>query len=434
MTWENIKTIILIVLIGTSLLLTFGLWSTPKYNQLTSSDSTVNEVNIGGGKNTKGTIIEPNEIIFHSNGSFYGFIDPVDRQNLFQNMKSWEVTDFEIENAGDPPEHAYMVELIFPDAIPVTLLGSFFQFSEDITFPSWSFRQIFITFISDAKSLKLHIPSIDGRDQATAYLTNTENYESLWEKVSALDEDVMQTYLPLEESPYPVYVPEGKVKLVSKSTTFNKIDPELLVNVLFTNPSAVSQSYTPEVGETYFTDGQRGLRVFEDGRKMEFVNPYSEEDTSMAPNQLLEESIYHINGHNGWTDEYHLMSIEPERQSIRYKMYHEGYPVFNSTYLATIEQVWGNQQLIEYHRPLFKLRDTLSEGTVQLPSGEQVLSYLRNNPYYELENVEQICVGYQLNYQSRNQYIDLEPAWYMEYNNGWRKLPLDQLSNEEGSN
>lgn len=434
MTWEHIKTIILVVLIGSSLLLTLGLWSSPDYNQLTSSDSTVNEVNIGGGKSTKGTIIEPTEIIFHTNGGFYGFINPTDRQALFQSMKNWEVTDFEIDKSSGRPEHSYMVELVFPDAIPATFIGSIFQFNEDITFPSWSFRQIFISFIPDMKSMKLYIPSIDGRDQATAYLTNTDHYETLWEEIGNLDEDVFQAYLPLEESSYPVYVPEGEVKLRSKSMTFNKIDPELLVNVLFTNPSAVSQSYTPEIGETYFTDGQRGLRVYEDGQKMEFVNPYSEEDTSMAPNELLEESIYHINGHNGWTDEYHLMAIDPEQQRIRYKMYHEGYPVFSSTYLATIEQVWGNQQLITYHRPLFKLRDTLSEGTVQLPSGAEVLAYLRSHPDYELENVEQICIGYQLNYQSRNQYIDLEPTWYMEYNNSWRTLPLDQLSSGEGSN
>src|SRR5699024_5016890 len=103
-------------------------------------------------------------------------------------------------------------------------------------------------------------------------------------------------YLPLEESPYPIYVPEGEVELLGKSITFNTIDPELLVNVLFTNPSAVSQSYSPEAGETYFTDGQRGLRIFEDGSKMEFVDPYSEEDVSVSPGQLVDESIYHING------------------------------------------------------------------------------------------------------------------------------------------
>src|SRR5699024_10340572 len=116
--------------------------------------------------------------------------------------------------------------------------------------------------------------------------------------------------------------------------------------------------------------------------------------------------------------------LQPNQQSIRYKMYHDGYPVFNSSYLATIEQVWGSQQLVEYHRPLFKLRDILSEGKVKLPSGREVLSYLRNNPDYELENVPQLYVGYQLNYQSNNQYIDLEPTWYMNYNNSLRRLPL----------
>src|SRR5699024_2240335 len=141
---------------------------------------------------------------------------------------------------------------------------------------SWSFRQLFISFIPEQQSLKLTIPSIDGRAQATAIVSDADHYNHLWEKLNGLDKDVFRTYLPLEESPYPVYVPEGEIELSGKSVTFNNIDPELLVNVLFTNPSAVSQSYSPEAREVYFTDGQRGLRIFEDGSKMEFVDPYSE--------------------------------------------------------------------------------------------------------------------------------------------------------------
>jgi len=432
MTWENAKTLILIVLIGISLILSLSLWSSPNYGQLISNDSTVNEVDLGGGKETKGSIIEPTEIIFHVNEDYYGFINPADRQTLFQNMSSWEITDFEIEETVNIPDNAYMVELVFPDAIPASLLNSLFHFDEEITLPSWSFRQILITFLPDSKSLRVHFPSIDGRDQAVAYITDSEGYDALWTYINTPDADVVRSYLSLEETPYPVYVPEGSVRMAGKSITFNKIDPELLVNVLFTNPSVVSQSFSSEIGETYFTDGQRGLRVFQDGRRMEYVNPYSEDSTVMSPDNLLDESIYHINGHNGWTDEYHLMEIHPDQQSIRYKMYYEGYPVFNRSYLATIEQAWGSQQLIEYHRPLFKLRDTLSEAMVDLPSGRSVLSYLRNNPDYDAENIQSLQVGYRLNYQSSNQYIGLEPGWYMKYNGSWRLLSLDHLSNREG--
>lgn len=437
MTWENIKTLVLVILIGISLLLTFVLWNSPSYNQLTNSssnsDTVIDEVNLGGGKGVKGTIIEPHHIIFHVNGGYYGFNHPADKQTLYQSMDNWEATDFTVEEAEDEPQDASMVELVFPDAVPATFLSSLFQVNEDVDFPSWSFRQLFISFIPEQQSLKLTIPSIDGRAQATAIVSDADHYNHLWEKLNGLDKDVFRTYLPLEESPYPVYVPEGEIELSGKSVTFNNIDPELLVNVLFTNPSAVSQSYSPEAREVYFTDGQRGLRIFEDGSKMEFVDPYSEDGSTVSPSQLLNDSIYHINGHDGWTDEYHLVAIQPNQQSIRYKMYHDGYPVFNSSNLATIEQVWGSQQLVEYHRPLFKLRDVLSEGSVQLPSGTEVLSYLRNNPDFDLENVQQLYVGYHLNYQSSNQYIELEPAWYMNYNNSFRQLPLDQFQGNEGS-
>jgi len=416
-------------------MLTFGIWSSPEPGPLVSNDSLVNEVDLGGVKETKASVIAPTEVIFHGGNTYYGFTHPTDKQSLYQRMNNWELTGFETEESTSAPDNTYMVELIFPDEIPMELVGSLFNLSEEVTLPSWSFRQVYITFLPESASLQVHFQSIDGREETTAYVNNSEEYEFLWAYLNELDPNVLEPYLALEQTANPVYIREGEVQLPSSSITFNNIDPELLVNVLFTNPSVVSQSISPGIGERYFTDGQRGLRVFRDGSRMEYVNPYSEDSTSLSPVNLLNESIYHINGHNGWTEDYYLTDINPEQYSIGYRMHYQGYPVFNRSNLATIEQVWGSEQLVEYHRPLFKLRDSLSEVMVELPSGRAVLDYLASNSQdYQLDNIEDIQVGYRLNYQGSSQYIEMEPTWYMKYNGRWRSLSIDDSSATEGGN
>ena len=72
---ETFKTIILTILVGISLLLTFSLWNyQPNYDPLyPTSSNYVNEVDAGGIEETKRSIIEPINIVFHYDGETYGF-------------------------------------------------------------------------------------------------------------------------------------------------------------------------------------------------------------------------------------------------------------------------------------------------------------------------------------------------------------------------
>ena len=78
---ETLKTLILIVLIGTSLLLTLGTGSI-KSSQTALNNETIDEVDIGGTEENRRSIIEPMDIILHANGSYYGFKDPTEREIL----------------------------------------------------------------------------------------------------------------------------------------------------------------------------------------------------------------------------------------------------------------------------------------------------------------------------------------------------------------
>lgn len=433
---ETTKSFILAVLIGISLMLTYGLWSyQPNFDPL-SKTPLVNEVDIGGKEIMKKDIIEPSSIIYHTNNDHYGFSDPANQSYVFRNMQSWVMDDFETQEVeGNRKAKNYEVEVIFPSPIPMDLVGNIFTFNEDVILPSWSFQRMYFTFESAKASLKVQFISDNGDQQATAVINNSKNYEKLWSGVSSLDG--MRKYTLFNEARTPIYVPAEKMDLTKRSLTVSPIDASQFVNALFKNPSVVTR---PNVGaqndngETYYSDSQRQMKVFQEGKGMEFINPFTSENNQMDVVNLLDRSITNINEHKGWTGDYRLLDIDANTHVVHYQMYSKGYPVYSSSNLSVIEQQWRNQLLTKYQRSLFQFGDLLESVQVDLPSGNDVVNYLKSksNTNYKLENIKDIQLGYKLDYMNDNSYIMLEPAWYMNYNNNWIEIKFEDLANKKG--
>lgn len=429
MKFESVKTFILTILVGLSLLLTFGLWTYQPEHELLNDTSYVNEVDIGGIEEAKKDIVEPSHIIFHKDQQYFGYEDPVNRQNLYKDMQSWQLYNLNINEADGAPQNKYQVELVFPDAIPLDMLYSLFTLDEEEQLPSWSFQHVYITFDQSSTSMNIKLLSIDGRKEATAVIDNTDKYELLWSVMS--EPEGLSEYTLFEPAGKPIYLPKNQVEMIRRSLGVRTIDPNMLVNALFSNPSLVSTN----VGEAYYTDGQRGMRVLKEGRSMEFINPIQSYEPE-NPSDLLDNSIININEHKGWTDEYKLEAIDRDKNSLCYRMRYDGYPVYNKGGLSTIEQSWRNQELHEYRRPLFSVNNSLGGDRVNLESGSKVIYYLENNAKYELDKISDVQVGYHLDYlDNATHSLTLEPAWYMKYNGHWQEIDMDdQVVIDKGGN
>lgn len=430
---ETTKTFILIVLLGVSLLLTYGLWSyQPNYETLNDPEL-VNEVDIGGTEEAKKDMIVPSKMIFHSDDHYYGISNPKEQQQLFKNMQSWTMHDFETGVADGKASQTYEVEVVFPNAIPMELLDTIFTFNDDVELPSWSFQRMNYTFDSDKASLKVQFLSESGKEQATAVINDSNHYEKLWSMVFA--PEGLSEYLSFNDD---IYLPKEKVHLNKRSLTLEKIEPQEFVNALFANPSVVTRpgGGTGDSSETYFTDTQRQMKIIKDQR-MEFISPYTSEDDQIDPESLLDTSVNNINEHKGWTEDYHLSDIESLANSnmVRYQMYSDGYPVYNGSNLSVIEQEWQDQTLTKYQRPLFKIKfnNPIDSDEIELPSGEEVIDYLEDN--YQTDSVQDIQIGFKLNYMdddSYTPYVTLEPAWYMDYNGSWEEIKFEDTRQLKG--
>lgn len=433
MKFEMVKSFILWVLIGTSLLLTFALWSySPDLER--SSQDVEEGAELDGNEESINSLVEPSSIIFKSGNNYFGFKNPGDRQSLYRDMQSWTMREFESTSSNGAPEGDNMVELIFPDAIPMERAGSLFTFNDDNVFPEWQFERLFLTFNENSNTMNVTFLSERGDQQATAVINNSEKYSIMWEYLTTFEG--LTEYLRVETGDNPTYIPSHQTNVPSVSIAVQNINTNLMVDTLFSNP--VSRNRVTE-NEIYITDSASGLmRLYPNRRTMEFQNPLpSSTEQQLEPEVLLDQSIMNINDHLGWTNEYNLMELNARasNSTVRYQLYYNGYPTFGSNYVSTIEQQYRGTELHQYNRPMFSLQNYLGgDESVTLPSGSQVVEKLENNSAYNMDNIRYIRIGYDLTYQNDADAITLDPAWFMDYNGTWQKIDFEDQILQQGGN
>jgi len=414
MNYETIKSFILFVLVGISFLLSFILWTyQPKYDLLYDT-SYVNEVDVGGSEKTKNELIEPGRIIFHKDEQISGFKKPTERQRFFKELASWVLYGYKETEAEGKPSSDRMVEIVFPSNIPGDVITNLFTFHDDVSGPTWDFDRVYITLDNDQQTSELIIISADNQRQISATIEKLETYYYLLSNIED-ETEITQPFTTFDFGAETIYLPQEKTELAKKTFIASTIEPESFVNALFASPSVV----TPNANETYFTDGQRGMKIVQDGRRLEYINPLQTSSNNVETIDLIDKSMNQINEHKGWTNNFLFERVDLTANQINYRMYYEGYPTFDGYHLTTIEQMWRDQELYKYNRPLVSVGNLLNSAEKTLPSGEEVVEKIANSNVLEHQNIEDIRIGYTMQYVEDAYSLTLDPEWYILYDGNW---------------
>lgn len=426
---ETFKTIILFGLIGLSLILSFSLWSyQTNYSGSHNPDpSYVPEVDAGGDVQTKRDVIVPKESIIHTGQSHYGFEHPEHLMDLYKDIQHWTLTEYVAKEEQDYDFDEPYMEMVYPEAFPIEVIKNLFTLADDIDLPNWNFERMLFSLEEEQNAVSIFFLSVDERN----YIRFTVYDQSAYTAVSDLleNKEHLVEYMVYNEDHKPFYVPVDTTEVRNRTLAVDTIDPRIFVDALFQNPSLVA---TPNFGESYFIDGQRDMRVTDDGAGLEFINPLQNTPDRMNSMELIEESLAEVNDHNGWTADYHLAAIDKTVNRIVYQMYYDDYPVFHDQGRTSIEQQWRNQQLYKYNRPLFIFESPLGGDYTELPSGYEVIYFLENIDKYHVEKVSDVQIGYRVADLDVTSYsiITLEPAWYMLYNGKWQRIDFDELDEQ----
>ncbi|MBT2756496.1 hypothetical protein J7E71_11085 [Mesobacillus foraminis] len=430
MTYENIKTAILTILIVLGGVLTWNIWTFQPEYEIIENENTVNEVNIGSKREIK-RIVKPHQVIFHTGGKDYGTNNIVVIDRVTAMASKWKYYDVKRSSESSSQlnkrfSQDNQTEIIFPDEVPIDLYKKVLNF-EDQNIPKFEFDRIII----DAKTGQ--------REEGSIYFYSSKNQEAYISNVSvsAINEFSKEfqdeaasfnPYFPHKMSGgKTVYLPDNQTKMVKYTYYRNNIDPDQLKEALFRDPSFVQKSVVQD-GEEYADEASK-MTVDNNTNMIDYVNPFRENDAVIGTTNLVQKSIDFVNDHSGWTDNYRYVYKDDFNQKVIFRMYSsEGYPIFNQLGMSEISQTWGPKDISRYERPNFHLELPLNPemNMVTLPSGEEALEILKKKTELKPELIKDISPGYYMKKDpDDSSLIFLEPGWFYNYDDEWRELLLD---------
>lgn len=418
---ETFKSIILFLLVMLSFLLSFLLWSyQPRYDSVYDpSDIGDIDIDVGGDQLSMSELIRPNKIIIHHDYDVFGFKKATDMQSFYEEMSNWVVYDYEVNNYESTVVEGRTIDITFPYNLPINYIRSIFKLESKDVLPNWSFNTISIGLNADNHSLDVTVVSANKTNQLTASIDKTENYERVVQLMNQTKG--LQSLMPFELTDKTIYIPRDAFSLPRKTLVANELNPNLFVNALFRNPSLVTQNRL----EAIFTDGQRGMRILNDGKTMEYTNPVESSVMEQNELELLSWSVDRINDHNGWTNMYYLDRIHHAKNEVVYRMALDGYPIYDFYNISLLSQEWRDQNLFQYERTLVRLGNTLSSVSTELMSGDDVRRFIETQQINK-EEIKDITIGYYLSTVDKHSFL-LEPSWFIVYEDQWRRVTRQDL-------
>ncbi len=433
MKYESIKTTILIILVLSSIVLTWSLWTyQPEYKNLgESDDDLVAEVTTNITKDTS-QIIKPTKILYHIDGHHFGTFNETELNRVMKELRPWEIREVQnithtVQDQGlaDFLNQNGHVEIYFPNPFPLQLYKSLFININDKDHSSISFDRFVIDvnsenngegniyFVSTGDNLvyKGRVNSRLTREFRKDFFTTATRYP---EQIEYELSDTNSVYLPKDTT------------IVERVDYYiDAIEIDTFIDRLFTNSSLVKGDMLT-TGEVH-TDGTRLLRVYNNQKYIMFINPTRISGEPAQTTDLIQTSIDFVNEHVGWTDDYRFFSWSKESQTTVFKLYVNNIPVFSR--LADIIQEWDNNDIARYIHPSINLRIDLDSIKTRLPKGEKVMEVITSMRNFNPELLEGVTVAYDLvENEDNSQFVSLQPIWTYRYNGSWNKV---EIKNED---
>ncbi|PHD77572.1 transcriptional regulator [Bacillus sp. AFS043905] len=439
MNFERAKSIILIILVGTSIFLTWSIWTyEPEYDPFEQSSEFIK---IKSDVQIVSDVIKPVSILFHGNGQHFQTSNPAEINEMEKEFSQWrfrgikEISVNRLQRKFDDFVHEDgSIEIEFSDDIPISLYKTVLNIT-DKEVPPISFDRIIIKQknISGNESAVYFV----SYDQRKIYqgMVDSKKLRNFMDSFYQGSYDKHPEYTAETiNSKRTLFVPENPVEINRLEYYIDYLDIGDLKSALFINPKYVRQEPV-SVGEEY-TDGTRLMTVNKDNYLISYINPAQKRKLFGSSSDLLQKSIDFINEHAGWeNNNYRFAYMSENEQRVVFRLFVNGYPAFNESGMTEIEQIWGKEEIYSYDRPYFKLDSVLpSVGSAKtLPSGKEVVNQLKSKDNVDFNSVEDISIGYRLDKSLDSKLVTLvtlEPTWYYRIGDKWFIVPFDDTGGD----
>jgi len=429
---EHIKSIILTLLVILSVGLTFSIWTyTPTYE--THQQTPVVNISIAEQKRVD-DVIKPYKMVASLEDVLTGTMSPFYLDPVVNVMKNWEINDLKLVNndltvseLNDLIGTSNRYTLFFPEDIPFAVYDNIMPLSMTNP-PKSGFDRLVVDWKhSNNEQIKIYFASSETRTLYSAVAGNIDSGLFNQKVISPAKEFTKFTEIK-RKGRLSLFVSAEDLENIRYTYYLKEIDTIRFRDALFNDPNLVRQSSVGSSNEEY-SDDTSLMEVNLHERTLDFVNPSAETFVPADPSKLILDSLYYVNEHGGWTDEFRFAGLNASNQQIDYQMYLLGYPVFSDETTTKITAYWGDPGIYRYYRPYYTLVQSLAFDAVisTLPSGEKVTRVMETVKEVDYKNVDEIVTGYYLTRDNEQSLLILEPSWFYLTNNQWSRLAPDVL-------
>ncbi|WP_199616950.1 YycH family regulatory protein [Paenibacillus alkalitolerans] len=422
---EKVKTLVLTVLVGASLVQSYLLaYSSPKFDTMIPVDYV--ESKLEGTQAELSQLLFPKDIVLHfgddqhtilyPNMTFYQMILDVVKQRTFDGIR--EAGELP---SGQSPRDSLGLEIRFPSGIPFTLLEQIMQLKGDSLADAKPVDRIWIFTRADRDEVRVFFAGSGGTvyEAAKADLTvkDVERFVAFGSARTKYRMYGGRHYLPAEP-----------LQMVGYELNYRLFTAEQLQRSLFPDPYS-TRILRERNGSEIYTDGKRGLRLSTGQHWMSYSDPAAPVEGTHNELRTSLSAVQFINRHGGWNGNYMVSALRREsavsdEQTIWFRQYAGNYPgsfpIVSSEGglpFGTIRLTLQNGVVTAYERSVIQLEGEKSERKLkELPGGETLEDMLRSYEKYEL--VRNVMPAYRLLLDEENDKATLEPIWSVELIDG----------------
>ncbi|MGO4498205.1 YycH family regulatory protein [Paenibacillus sp. 2RAB27] len=330
---ESLKSVLLVLLIGTSLYQSFILasYSPPKIEPIKQSNYVQTETL--GKQAELADMLFPDQLIIHLGNQQHSVLYPSNYYytRLLDNIKQrsfrgFRKTSMYLVNVNweEVRTKQLGVEIRFREGIPFTILQQLFRIEGEIP-------------VENDKITKIWIYSKGTNDEVRAFFFTDSpgvGYEVIGADFTSKDVENFVAYgepsnLYKTTNSGDYYLPLKTLHLPSYTFTYTQLTADQLKQSLFVDPG-ITRYLKERDGSEIYTDSKRGFQLNRDQRWVTYFDPVAPAASKTEVLEDLMAGIKFINQHIGWDGKY-MVARTPEKQldnqTFIFRQYYESLPI-----------------------------------------------------------------------------------------------------------
>lgn len=434
MTRELGKSIVLVILVGLSLTLTWSLWSYQGDYAPMNSSEPAKITDIASSYNPD-EVIKPFQVVRFNieNSQIMGKLGN-GGDALYKLLVSAPLTVHTQLPDKFPKPEGFFYELDFPTSVTTEIIKTLFNFNQQnlsSISQDWLIDHVEV-FQTDQKSGNAYVIFKDQEGNPKFFAKGDIDGLISYNNDAKKSGDWLD-YTKLNLTNRTIYIPDQPVNSFStESRLYSLVGFELFKPILFSDPRQVVYS-----GNIY-SDGVSQL-VNRQKLVMQYYNTVpSNSGGSSTSFDPISQSYQFINSHKGWTNTFNIddfTSYPAKSQSkVTFRISENGLPVFSSDdYPYDIESEislqWTSGELSQLYRTLLEIGVSYKKPQkVTLTSPLESINMLERTGTFKLNTISNFRLGYEMTVDQNDQSVTLTPTWYFEQAGTWYSV-TDYLNN-----